>query len=61
MNVAGFGDVSEIYVSSPITYLGLNTSCKFKIKEKSILGSKALYTDMCITSFRMDLLPPSLG
>jgi len=32
-----------------------------KIKENSILESKALYTDMCMPSFRMDLMPPSLG
>jgi hypothetical protein len=47
MNVAGFGGVSEIYISSPITYLGLNTSCKFKIKEKRILEVKP-YTLICV-------------
>ena len=57
MSVAGFWGVSEVYVSSPIT----TTSCKLKIKENSILESKTIYTDMGIPSFRMDLLPPSLG
>jgi hypothetical protein len=61
MNVAGFWGVSEVHVLSPTACLGLNTSRKLKIKENSILGSEALYNDMCIPSFRMDLLPPSLG